>query len=52
LLDENIKAFRNGANPAEDKKKQNVKLTKNISKTSLQFGENVLAETQALNCAS
>jgi Zn-dependent oligopeptidase len=38
------KLSRNGANLAEDKKTKLLKLT--LSKTSLQFGENVLAETQ------
>jgi peptidyl-dipeptidase Dcp len=35
---------RNGANPED--KKTNHEIDKELSKTSLQFGENVLAETQ------
>jgi peptidyl-dipeptidase Dcp len=42
-----IKSFsRNGANLAEDKKNKLREIDKELSKTSLQFGENVLAETQ------
>jgi peptidyl-dipeptidase Dcp len=48
LLDEKYKSFsRNGANLAEDKKIKLREIDKELSKTSLQFGENVLAETQA-----
>jgi peptidyl-dipeptidase Dcp len=48
LLDEKIQSFsRNGANLAEDKKNKLREIDKELSKTSLQFGENVLAETQA-----
>jgi peptidyl-dipeptidase Dcp len=48
LLDEKYKSFsRNGANLPEDKKNQLREIDKELSKLSLQFGENVLAETQA-----
>ncbi|CAM2933426.1 M3 family metallopeptidase [Flavobacterium frigoris] len=48
LLDEKYKSFsRNGANLTEDKKIKLRAIDKELSKTSLQFGENVLAETQA-----
>lgn len=48
LLDEKYKSFsRNGANLAEDKKNKLREIDKELSKASLQFGENVLAETQA-----
>jgi peptidyl-dipeptidase Dcp len=48
LLDEKYKSFsRNGANLSEDKKVKLREIDKELSKTSLQFGENVLAETQA-----
>ncbi|MEZ7497397.1 M3 family metallopeptidase [Flavobacterium sp. Arc3] len=48
LLDEKYKSFsRNGANLTEDKKIKLREIDKELSKTSLQFGENVLAETQA-----
>jgi len=48
LLDEKYKSFsRNGANLAEDKKITLREIDKELSKTSLLFGENVLAETQA-----
>jgi peptidyl-dipeptidase Dcp len=48
LLDEKYKSFsRNGANLTEDKKTKLREIDKELSKTSLQFGENVLAETQA-----
>jgi Zn-dependent oligopeptidase len=48
LLDEKYKSFsRNGANLAEDKKSTLREIDKELSKTSLLFGENVLAETQA-----
>jgi peptidyl-dipeptidase Dcp len=39
------KLSRNGANLAEDKKNKLREIDKELSKTSLQFGENVLAET-------
>ncbi|WP_347052990.1 M3 family metallopeptidase [Flavobacterium olei] len=46
LLDKKYKSFsRNGANLAEDKKNQLREIDKELSKLSLQFGENVLAET-------
>lgn len=48
LLEKNYKSFsRNGANLPEDKKNQLREIDKELSKLSLQFGENVLAETQA-----
>ena len=48
LLDKKHKSFsRNGANLPEDKKNQLREIDKELSKLSLQFGENVLAETQA-----
>lgn len=48
LLDKKYKSFsRNGANLLEDKKNQLREIDKELSKLSLQFGENVLAETQA-----
>jgi peptidyl-dipeptidase Dcp len=48
LLDKKYKSFsRNGANLPEDKKNQLRKIDKELSKLSLQFGENVLAETHA-----
>jgi peptidyl-dipeptidase Dcp len=48
LLDQKYKSFsRNGANLSEDKKVKLREIDKELSKTSLQFGENVLAETQA-----
>ncbi|KIA85359.1 M3 family metallopeptidase [Flavobacterium sp. AED] len=48
LLDKKYKSFsRNGANLPEDKKNQLREIDKELSKMSLQFGENVLAETQA-----
>ena len=48
LLDKKYKSFsRNGANLSEDKKNQLREIDKQLSKLSLQFGENVLAETQA-----
>ncbi|NGY37323.1 M3 family metallopeptidase [Flavobacterium sp. XN-5] len=48
LLDEKYKSFsRNGANLAEAKKSILREIDKELSKTSLLFGENVLAETQA-----
>mgnify|MGYP006330476191 FL=1 len=48
LLDKKYKSFsRNGANLPEDKKNQLREIDIELSKLSLQFGENVLAETQA-----
>jgi peptidyl-dipeptidase Dcp len=48
LLDKKYKSFsRNGANLDEDKKNQLREIDKELSKLSLQFGENVLAETNA-----
>jgi len=48
LLDKKYKSFsRNGANLPEDKKNQLREIDKELSKLSLQFGENVLAETNA-----
>ena len=48
LLEKKYKSFsRNGANLSEDKKLQLREIDKELSKLSLQFGENVLAETQA-----
>ena len=48
LLDKKYKSFsRNGANLSDDKKLQLREIDKELSKLSLQFGENVLAETQA-----
>jgi len=48
LLDKKYKSFfRNGANLPEDKKTQLREIDKELSKLSLQFGENVLAETHA-----
>ena len=48
LLDKKYKSFsRNGANLSEDKKNQLREIDKELSKLSLQFGENVLAETHA-----
>lgn len=46
LLDKNYKSFsRNGANLPEDKKARLREIDKELSKLSLEFGENVLAET-------
>lgn len=46
LLDKKYKSFsRNGANLPEDKKKELRQLDMELSKLSLSFGENVLAET-------
>ncbi|MFD1601521.1 M3 family metallopeptidase [Flavobacterium artemisiae] len=46
LLDKKYKSFsRNGANLPEDKKNELREIDKELSKLSLQFGENVLAET-------
>nr|WP_315202217.1 M3 family metallopeptidase [uncultured Flavobacterium sp.] len=48
LLDKQYKSFsRNGANLPEDRKNQLREIDKELSKLSLQFGENVLAETNA-----
>ncbi|TRX01110.1 M3 family metallopeptidase [Flavobacterium gawalongense] len=48
LLDKKYKSFsRNGANLPEDKKSQLREIDKELSKLSLQFGENVLDETHA-----
>ena len=48
LLDIKYKSFsRNGANLSEDKKSKLRDIDLHLSKLSLQFGENVLAETQA-----
>lgn len=48
LLDKKYKSFsRNGANLPVDKKNKLREIDKELSKLSLQFGENVLAETQA-----
>lgn len=48
LLDKNYKSFsRNGANLSEDKKDKLREIDKELSMLSLQFGENVLAETNA-----
>jgi Zn-dependent oligopeptidase len=48
LLDKKYKSFsRNGANLSDNKKVLLREIDKELSKLSLQFGENVLAETQA-----
>jgi peptidyl-dipeptidase Dcp len=48
LLEKKYKSFsRNGANLSEDKKSKLREIDLQLSKLSLQFGENVLAETQA-----
>ncbi len=48
LLDKNYKSFvRNGANLNKVDKEKLRKIDKGLSKLSLQFGENVLAETNA-----
>lgn len=48
LLDKKYKSFsRNGANLPEDKKARLREVDKELSKLSLEFGENVLAETHA-----
>ena len=48
LLDKKYKSFsRNGANLSEDKKAKLREIDKELSKTSLKFGENALAETQS-----
>ena len=46
LLEKNYKSFsRNGANLSDDKKEKLREIDKKLSKLSLSFGENVLAET-------
>ncbi|MFN0728156.1 M3 family metallopeptidase [Polaribacter gochangensis] len=48
LLEKQYKSFaRNGANLSEEKKSELRKIDAELSKLSLQFGENVLAETNA-----
>ena len=48
LLDKQYKGFsRNGANLPEDKKEKLREIDKELSKISLEFGENVLNETNA-----
>jgi peptidyl-dipeptidase Dcp len=48
LLDKKYKSFsRNGANLPEEKKNQLREIDKELSKLSLEFGENVLKETNA-----
>ncbi|MES2240948.1 MAG: M3 family metallopeptidase [Bacteroidota bacterium] len=48
LLDKKYKSFsRNGANLSDEKKSELREIDKELSKLSLQFGENVLAETNA-----
>ncbi|RZK10860.1 MAG: M3 family peptidase [Flavobacterium sp.] len=48
LLDKKYKSFsRNGANLSEEKKNKLREIDKELSKISLEFGENVLAETHA-----
>lgn len=48
LLDKKYKSFsRNGANLPEDKKQELRNIDKHLSKLTLKFGENVLAETNA-----
>ena len=48
LLDKKYKSFsRNGANLPKSKKKKLREIDKELSKLKLQFGENVLAETNA-----
>lgn len=48
LLDKQYKGFaRNGANLSDDKKSQLREIDAKLSKLSLKFGENVLAETNA-----
>jgi Zn-dependent oligopeptidase len=48
LLDKKYKSFsRNGANLPEDKKTRLREIDKELSRLSLEFGENVLAETNA-----
>jgi len=48
LLEKKYKSFsRNGANLTEEKKEKLREIDKELSKISLQFGQNVLAETNA-----
>jgi peptidyl-dipeptidase Dcp len=47
LLDENIKVFSKWSQSYGRQKTKLREIDKELSKTSLQFGENVLAETQA-----
>lgn len=48
LLDKKYKGFsRNGANLSEEKKEKLREIDKELSQISLQFGQNVLAETNA-----
>ncbi len=48
LLDKKYKSFlRNGANLSEDKKQELRDIDKQLSRLTLKFGENVLAETNA-----
>lgn len=48
LLDKQYKSFsRNGANLSEDKKSELREIDKELSRLSLEFGENVLSETHA-----
>jgi len=48
LLEKKYKSFsRNGANLSEEKKEKLREIDKELSKISLQFGQNVLAETNA-----
>ena len=48
LLDKQYKSFsRNGANLPEDKKNKLREIDKELSRLSLEFGENVLSETHA-----
>lgn len=50
LLDKTYKSFsRNGANLPEEKKTKLREVDKELSKLSLEFGENVLAETHAFH---
>ncbi|MBC7606677.1 MAG: M3 family metallopeptidase [Burkholderiales bacterium] len=50
LLAKKYKGFsRNGANLSDEKKSQLREIDKQLSKLSLQFGENVLAETHAFS---
>ena len=50
LLDKKYKGFsRNGANLPADKKIELREIDKELSKLSLQFGENILAETNAFS---
>lgn len=50
LLEKTYKSFvRNGANLSEDKKQQLREMDKELSQLSLQFGENVLKETNSFS---